>query len=176
VGVKRQSEEPVDQTAGESETAAQPGPADVAAEPASEGGTADESGAAGASGRDGKIWDDLPPEVEYPHRTDEEGNSAPRRLETWRRRSAAGAILSGFAFGLREVLEPDRNEPAIVMETSGVPPKDLPVEADIDEVPPKQSVVRIRPWLLPATDDTAEKAPTPSSDDQRRAPQRPGKH
>jgi hypothetical protein len=102
-----------------------------------------------ASG-EARIWDDLPPEVEYPLRPDEVADAvAPGRAEAWRRRTAAGAIFTGFALGLREVLEPDRNEPAIVMETSGVPPKDLPVEADIDQVPPRQSVVKIRPWLLP---------------------------
>jgi hypothetical protein len=88
------------------------------------------------------VFDELPPEVEYPMRPGE------KRLEGWRKRSAVGAMFTGLALGMREVLEPDRNEPAIVMETSGVPPKDLPVEADIDQVPPKQSVVKIRPWLL----------------------------
>jgi hypothetical protein len=97
-----------------------------------------------------RVWDDLPPEVEYPLRPDEEAAAvAPGRAEAWRRRTAAGAIFTGFALGLREVLEPDRNEPSIMLETSGVPPKDLPVEADIDQVPPRQSVVKIRPWLLP---------------------------
>jgi hypothetical protein len=103
------------------------------------------------AGGGAQVWDELPPEVEYPLRPNEEAEAAaPGRAEAWRRRTAAGALFTGFALGMREVLEPDRKEPAIMMETSGVPPKDLPVEADIDQVPPRQSVVKIRRWLLPA--------------------------
>lgn len=77
-------------------------------------------------------------------------NSAlPPKLEAWRRRSAAGAILTGFALGLQEALETRKDEPSIVMETSGDPPKDLPVEAEFEYGRPRQSVVQIRPWLLP---------------------------
>ena len=32
----------------------------------------------------------------------------PPKVESWRRRSVSGAILTGFAFGLREALEPER--------------------------------------------------------------------
>lgn len=74
----------------------------------------------------------------------------PGRVEAWRRRSATGAILTGFALGLQEVFEPKKDEPAVVMETSGDPPKDLPVEADFEYGRPKQSVVNVRPWLLPS--------------------------
>jgi hypothetical protein len=102
----------------------------------------------------------LPDEVEYPDHGGEPGSGLPPRVESWRRRSATGAMLTGFAFGLRDVLEPERRAPAIVLETSGVPPKDLAVEADLDNVPPRQSVVKIRRWLLtdgpdPVTDRPA---------------------
>jgi hypothetical protein len=90
----------------------------------------------------------LPDEVEYPVIDHEPGSGLPPRVESWRRRSATGAMLTGFAFGLREVLEAEHREPAIVLETSGVPPKDLPVEADLENLPPRQSVVKIRRWLL----------------------------
>jgi hypothetical protein len=77
-------------------------------------------------------------------------NSAlPPRVEAWRKRSAAGAILTGFALGLQEALEKRKEDSAIVMETSGDPPKDLPVEAEFEYGRPRQSVVHIRPWLLP---------------------------
>jgi hypothetical protein len=84
---------------------------------------------------------------------DPEGDSGPHtalppKIESWRRRSATGAVLTGFAFGLREVFEPERKEPAIIMEVSGEPPEDLPVEAHVDERRPDESVVTIRPWLL----------------------------
>ncbi|HET6966077.1 MAG TPA: hypothetical protein VFH58_14980, partial [Acidimicrobiales bacterium] len=77
---------------------------------------------------------------------------------SWRRRSAAGAILTGFALGLQEALEKRKEEPSIVMETSGEPPKELPVEADFEYGRPRQSVVQIRPWLLP--DAPAEDPPS----------------
>ena len=88
----------------------------------------------------------------------------PPKLEAWRKRSATGAILTGFALGLQEALEKPKEEPSIVMETSGDPPKDLPVEADFEYGRPKHSVVQIRPWLLPeraAADDDAQ----PETDD-----------
>ena len=81
-------------------------------------------------------------------------NEAPRRtglpdsIERWRQRSATGAVLTAFAFGLQSVFEPERKEPAIVMQTSGEPPMDLPVEAQLEQLGPRQSTVTVRPWLL----------------------------
>jgi hypothetical protein len=72
----------------------------------------------------------------------------PPKVESWRRRSAMGAILTGFALGLREALEPERDEPGIVAQVSGEPVGDLPVQAHLDDVSPRESVVTIRPWLL----------------------------
>ena len=95
-------------------------------------------------------------------------NEAPRRsglpdsIERWRQRSATGAVLTAFAFGLQSVFEPERKEPAIVMQTSGDPPKDLPVEAQLEQLGPRQSTVSVRPWLLPGgergTADAADEA------------------
>ena len=81
----------------------------------------------------------------------------PPKVEAWRRRSATGAVLTGFALGLQQALGKEQEQPAIVMQTSGDPPRDLPVEAEVEQGRPRQSVVNIRPWLL------------------RRAPQ-PGRH
>jgi hypothetical protein len=82
----------------------------------------------------------------------EEGYSThtalPKRVETWRRKSALGAILTGFALGLKEALEPKRDEPKIVAQVSGDPVGDLPVEAHLDDMRPRDSIVTIRPWLL----------------------------
>ena len=81
-------------------------------------------------------------------------NEAPRttalpdKLERWRQRTATGTVLTAFAFGLQNVFEPERKEPAIIMQTSGDPPKDLPVEAQLEQLGPRQSSVRVRPWLL----------------------------
>lgn len=85
----------------------------------------------------------------------EGGGSPTTKMETWRRRSASGAILTGIALGLQQVFEPKHDEPAIVIETSGDPPDDLPVEADFEFRRPRQSVVSIRPWLI-ASDQSVE--------------------
>ncbi len=79
---------------------------------------------------------------------DDQHTALPPKVEGWRRRSATGAVLTGFALGLQSVFEPKRDEPSIVLETSGDPPQDLPVEADMEYRRPRQTVVNIRPWLL----------------------------
>jgi hypothetical protein len=80
---------------------------------------------------------------------DQSGHTAlPPKLESWRRRSAAGAVLTGFALGLQEALDIKKEEPAIVMQASGDPPSDLPVETDLGSGRPRHSVVQIRPWLF----------------------------
>jgi len=71
----------------------------------------------------------------------------PPRLEAWRRRSAAGAILTGIGLGLKAALEPERDEPSIVMQASGDMPSDLSVEAELGGILPADNVVKIRPWL-----------------------------
>jgi hypothetical protein len=94
-------------------------------------------------------------------------NEAPRRsglpdgIERWRQRSATGAVLTAFAFGLQSVFEPERKEPAIVMQTSGEPPMDLPVEAQLEQLGPRQSTVTVRSWLLRGADQGED----PSDDD-----------
>lgn len=82
-------------------------------------------------------------EKEMPRRT-----GLPDWAERWRARSAAGTVLTAVAFGLQQVFEAERKEPAIVMETSGDPPTDLPVEAHLEQLGPRQSTVQVRPWLL----------------------------
>jgi hypothetical protein len=86
----------------------------------------------------------------------------PPKVEAWRRRSATGAILTGFALGLQQALGKEQEQPAIIMQTSGDPPTDLPVEAEVEQGRPRQSVVNIRPWLLPDRpnpDDTGNAGP-----------------
>ena len=72
----------------------------------------------------------------------------PDRIEKWRQRSAAGAVATAFALGLQAALDTERKEPAIIMETSGEPPTDLPVEAQLEQLGPRQSTVTVRRWLL----------------------------
>ena len=76
----------------------------------------------------------------------------PPRLEAWRRRSVAGALLSGIALGLQEALEAKPEETPIVVQTSGDPPGELPVEADLTGLRPEDKVVTVRPWLLEPPD------------------------
>jgi hypothetical protein len=96
-------------------------------------------------------------EPEEPGATNSNGVVAPTPRVRALRRSAAGAILSGIALGLRDVLEVERQEPAIMIETSGEPPRDLPVEADIESGPARNSVVKVRPWLLAEPADHGER-------------------
>jgi len=100
---------------------------------------------------------------------DEELHTAlPPKFEAWRKRSATGAILTGFALGLQQAFVKEHEQPSIVMETSGDPPSDLPVEAEVERARPRQSVVSIRPWLLttPATSEAA----APEADADPRPP------
>jgi hypothetical protein len=112
-------------------------------------------------------------------------NALPPRAESWRRRSATGAILTGIALGLKEALEPRRNEPSIVVQVSGDPLEDLPVEAHLDQTVPANSVVNIRPWLLTDGSDrptpaaevgTVDPKPAAGSADQASARSRQGEH
>ncbi|HET9060582.1 MAG TPA: hypothetical protein VFN61_11725 [Acidimicrobiales bacterium] len=82
-------------------------------------------------------------ESEAPRRT-----GLPDRAERWRATSAVGGVMTAFALGLQQAFEPDRNQPAIIMETSGDPPTDLPVEATLAQLGPRQSSVTVRPWLI----------------------------
>jgi hypothetical protein len=100
-------------------------------------------------------------EHEAPRRT-----GLPDSVERWRQRSATGAVLTAFAFGLQQALETEKKEPAIIMVTSGEPPTDLPVEAQLEQLGPRQSTVKVRPWLLgEASSDQGEQAGHAASED-----------
>jgi hypothetical protein len=91
-------------------------------------------------------------------------NALPPRVESWRRRSVTGAILTGFALGLKQVLEPEREEPAVVMQVSGEPVRDLAVDAQLNDLQPSESVVTVRPWLLNGYHPDDATGPTPAPD------------
>ena len=111
---------------------------------------------------------DAPP---FPAEAEAEPHTAlPSKVESWRKRSATGAILTGFALGLQQVFEPKRDEPSIVMETSGDPPTDLPIDADFEYQRPGQSVVSIRPWLLDDQPTPGSLAGADRPDDEAPAP------
>ena len=108
--------------------------------------------------------DDQDPPDEGPH------TALPTKIEAWRKRSATGAVLTGFALGLQQAFEKEREQPSIVMQTSGDPPTDLPVEADVEHGRPRQSKVSIRPWLLRKGTDKADASGTAESDRPRPEP------
>jgi hypothetical protein len=75
-------------------------------------------------------------------------SALPAPLEAWRRRSIAGMLMTGIALGLREALEPKREQAAIVADAPGDPPGSQAVEVNVDADRPAESVLVLRPWLL----------------------------
>jgi hypothetical protein len=69
-------------------------------------------------------------------------------LAKWRRRTAAGVVLSAVAIGLQEALEGEREIPSIVQPAPGAPPDDEPIDLYLDPDHPEATVAVIRPWLL----------------------------
>ncbi len=75
---------------------------------------------------------------------DDEGRD-PLRFNHWMKRSATGAVLTGITLGLREALEPRREEPAIMIEAAGEPEDpDQPIVLHFDPDSPADTVAVIR--------------------------------
>jgi hypothetical protein len=75
------------------------------------------------------------------------GHAAPVPIERFRR-TAVGTALAAGLLGLRDVLEPPKDEtPAIVEEWAGGEPFDDPIVLRLDPDHPEDSIVMIRPWL-----------------------------
>lgn len=68
----------------------------------------------------------------------------PSRLTAWSRRSVLGAVVSGFALGLREVLEPKRDEAIVVEVDADGEPHDLPIRLLLDPDDPSGSLCIVR--------------------------------
>jgi hypothetical protein len=96
-------------------------------------------------------------------------SALPGKVEAWRKRSATGAVLTGIAFGLQQVFGKEREDPAIIQTTTGDPPRDLPVQAEVEHGRPRRSVVSIRPWLLenrtggPRPEGSPDESPAPGT-------------
>ncbi|MGO8873967.1 MAG: hypothetical protein ACLQPH_21685 [Acidimicrobiales bacterium] len=83
----------------------------------------------------------------------------PLRFDNWRRRSAAGAVLTGIARGLHQALEPPRKESAIVIQARDDPDDpDGPIELRFDPDSPADTVAVIR---RPADPDPGGSQPPP---------------
>jgi len=65
-----------------------------------------------------------------------------------------GAVATAFALGLQAALDTGAQEPAIIMETSGEPPTDLPVEAQLEQLGLAKHGHGPR-WLLTGDDATS---------------------
>ena len=64
------------------------------------------------------------------------------------RGTAVGGVLAAGLLGLRDALEPRRDEEiVIVQDDAGGPPANDPIELQLDPDHPEESVVRVRPWL-----------------------------
>lgn len=70
--------------------------------------------------------------------------------QSWRRGTAAGAIVTGVALGLRRAVQEPEEERRVVVDVSGQepgPPQAL--ELHFDPAGPGQTWVVLRPHLLP---------------------------
>ena len=68
----------------------------------------------------------------------------PSRLVSWSRSSVLGAIITGSALGLQEVLEPKRNEQIVIEVDAEGEPHDLPVRLLLDPDDPSGSLCFVR--------------------------------
>ncbi|HEV8116524.1 MAG TPA: hypothetical protein VGP53_09820 [Acidimicrobiales bacterium] len=80
-------------------------------------------------------------------------NALPRRMESWRSRSATGAVATAMALGLQQVFEPERRRPAAVAEAPSDPYDDKdPVTVDYLPDDAEGTRVHVKPWLLQKED------------------------
>jgi hypothetical protein len=68
----------------------------------------------------------------------------PSRLVTWRRTSVLGAVMTGWALGIKEVLEPKRDEQIVIEVDADGEPHDLPVRLLLDPDDPSGSLCIVR--------------------------------
>lgn len=68
----------------------------------------------------------------------------PSRLVDWRRRSVLGAVMTGWALGIKEVLEPKRDEQIVIEVDADGEPHDLPVRLLLDPDDPSGSLCIVR--------------------------------
>jgi hypothetical protein len=80
-------------------------------------------------------------------------NALPRRMESWRSRSATGAVATAMALGLQQVFEPERRRPAAVAEAPSDPyDENDPVTVDYLPDDAEGTRVHVKPWLLQKED------------------------
>ena len=68
----------------------------------------------------------------------------PSRVVRWSRGSAMGAVLTGMAFGLQEVLEPKKDCAIVIEVDADGEPHDLPIRLLLDPDDPSGSLCIVR--------------------------------
>lgn len=68
----------------------------------------------------------------------------PSRVVKWSRRSAIGAVMTGMALGLQEVLEPKRDAAIVIEVDADGEPHDLPIRLMLDPDDPSGSLCFVR--------------------------------
>jgi hypothetical protein len=123
-------------------------PDDLADATAEAGGEDGEAAAANEHGEDADPGDDMGELYEDDHVAGRR-NALPRRVESWRSRSATGAIATAIAMGLQQVFEPERRRPAAVAEAPSDPyDDDDPITVDYVPDDAEGTTVHVKPWLL----------------------------
>ena len=88
--------------------------------------------------------DDWAPPVQVSRSTAADGD---RPIDKFRN-TAVGSVLAAGLMGLRDVLEPEKDEKvAIVQDYKGDPPFEDPIVLRLDPDHPEDSIVMVRPWL-----------------------------
>jgi hypothetical protein len=68
----------------------------------------------------------------------------PSRLTAWSRSTVLGAVVTGFAFGLREVYEPRQDDAIVIEVDADGEPHDLPIRLMLDPDSPAGSLCIVR--------------------------------
>ena len=68
----------------------------------------------------------------------------PSRMVTWSRSSLLGAVITGSALGLREVLDPPRDEQIVIEVDASGEPHDLPIRLLLDPDDPGGTLCFVR--------------------------------
>jgi len=81
------------------------------------------------------------------------------RFDSWRRRSATGAVLTAIVLGLREALEDKGEDEAIVQYVDDVTGPPTGLDLHLEWGSPQDTWVVVRPWLLRPRGRTDRRGP-----------------
>lgn len=95
-------------------------------------------------GIDGAYDPDVVARLDGWSQPDEAASPLPSRLVTWSRSSLLGAVITGSALGLQEVLEPKRDEQIVIEVDADGEPIGLPVRLLLDPDDPSGSLCFVR--------------------------------